>query len=170
LHSDINNAIVLVVGTGLGGALIINHQLYKGSHNGAGEVGVGLSELKNNHFINISNATSTYAITNNYFKLTNKKITGQQIFMRYAKDKYAKQIIDNTIHHLAKTIINLAIFIDPNYVFIGGGVSKNKLFMSLLNKEVIRLMKMSRLTQMFKLLPCHGNNEANLNGAMTLLK
>jgi predicted NBD/HSP70 family sugar kinase len=161
---------VLVVGTGIGGALIINHQLYKGSHGRAGEVGNGLSELKNERYVNISQVSSTYTITNNYFKATHKKLDGYQLFERYAKDKYAQKVIDRAIYHLAKTIINLSISFDPDYVFIGGGVSSNKLFVALLKKEVKRLMKQSQLPQMFKVVQCHTHNEANLNGAMTLLK
>jgi predicted NBD/HSP70 family sugar kinase len=159
-----------VVGTGLGGAIIINHQLYKGSHNGAGEVGVGLSSLENKRFINISNVSSTYAIVNKFYKMTHRKLNGKQIFVCYAKDRIAKQVINDTIYHLAKTIINMSIFVDPDYVFIGGGISANKLFLSLLKKEVSRFMKMSHLPQRFEVLQCHDHNEANLNGAMTLLK
>jgi predicted NBD/HSP70 family sugar kinase len=170
LNSSINNAAVFVVGTGLGGAIIINRHLYKGSHNGAGEVGIGPSEFKNNQFINISSVASTYTIVNGYYKLTKKKLGGREIFALYQKDLNAKKIIDRMIHNLSKTIINMSLFVDPDFVFIGGGISQNPTFMSLLNKEVTHLMKLSQLPKMFKLLQCHDNNDANINGALTLLK
>jgi predicted NBD/HSP70 family sugar kinase len=170
LNPKINNAIILVVGTGLGGAAIINRKLYKGSHDGAGEVGIGLSEIKNKKFINISNVSSMYAATNGYYQLTGKKVSGQKLFSLYPRDKHVKQLIDSMIYHLAKTLINLALFIDPEYVFIGGGVSKDKRFMSLLKMQVDYLMKMSQLPKMFKVLPCHDCNDANINGALTLIK
>jgi predicted NBD/HSP70 family sugar kinase len=170
LNPKINNAIVLVIGTGLGGALIINRQLYKGSHNGAGEIGIGPSEITNNKFINISNTSSTYAITNNYYKLTHKQIDGKQVFGLYSKESNAKRVIDGMVYHLAKSIVNMSLFVDPDYVFIGGGISKNKLFISLLKREVTKLVKMSKVPQMFKILQCHGNNDANINGALTLIK
>ncbi|MDR1234938.1 MAG: ROK family protein [Mycoplasmataceae bacterium] len=170
LNPSIDNAIVLVVGTGLGGATIIGGKLYKGSHGGAGEVGIGVSELKNKKFYNISTATSTYAITSRYFNQTSKKLNGKDIITLYGKSKIATKIIDEVVFNLSKVIINHALFLDVKYVFIGGAISANKTYMKLLTKKVDHLMKLSGQTKSFKLEKCHDSNDANINGALTLIK
>jgi predicted NBD/HSP70 family sugar kinase len=170
LNPEINNALVLTTGTGVGGAIIIDHKLFKGSHNAAGEFGVGLSHYDNEHYMNISSQASTHSIGQRYTKLSNHSTSVEEIMSLYDSSHDAKNSVDASVHYLAKAIINQALAIDPDIVYIGGGISKNKKFMSLLNHEIIRIMRDSEQPKLFKVAACHGGNDANLYGALSLIK
>jgi predicted NBD/HSP70 family sugar kinase len=170
LDSKINNALVLTSGTGVGGALIINHQLFKGSHNAAGEFGIGLSHYENKNYLNVSSQASTFSIAQRYTKLSNRMTSVEEIMNLYDSSAYAQNSVDASIHYLAKTIINQSLAIDPDVVYVGGAISKNKKFMSLLNREIIRIMRDSQQPKLFKVTACHGGNDANIYGALSLIK
>ncbi|WHQ37246.1 ROK family protein [Spiroplasma sp. SV19] len=170
VDSTLVNAMLFIVGTGLGGAIIINRELFKGSHFQAGEFGCGLEFIQNNEYYNTSTQSSTYSIVNRFTQKGGAAQTGQDIFSLYEIDDRAKNSIDEMIYYLAKTIVNNAFTLDPDTIIIGGAVSENKLFFRLLNQQVAVVMLKSGMKQHFIIRTCTKNNDANLYGALTLIK
>lgn len=169
-HKNLNNALLFVVGTGIGGAIVINHQLYKGANNSAGEFGCVLDLINDDYdYLNVSVCSSTYSIIKRYEKLTNDMLSGEEIFSLYENDKFAQQAINEMVFHLAKNIANSAIIFDPEIIFIGGAISQNQLFMQLLDIQTNKIFLKLGLKKMFQLQPCQNNNDANIYGALTLI-
>ncbi|AXK50815.1 ROK family protein [Spiroplasma alleghenense] len=166
----VNNAIFLIVGTGIGGSVIINKKLFRGSHLQAGEIGCNLEFIENKEFKNSSTQCSTNALINFYEKLTKNKITGEEILEKYHEDGNAKKAVDQMVFNLSKLIMNSSFLIDPQLVLIGGGISKNNLFIALLIKQIDELYKLTELKRQFEIKSCYYYNEANLIGALSLIE
>lgn len=168
---NINNFVVIVVGTGIGGSIIIDHKLYKGSFLQAGEYGCMLEMIDDNdQYINASLLASSYSISKRYQQYSNNFMLTKEIFSCYNKDSNAKLAIDEMIYYLSKLIINVAFVIDPQMVLIGGAISNNSEFMKMIEKQVDILLAKLNLTKKFKLLNCKFNNDANKLGALSLIK
>ena len=142
-----NKSIVtLVVGTGIGSGIIINGQMIFGKDGFGGEVGMMTTFHNENdsNFNPVPGSTSSgfYHMEKYYEKLTGKTLEGKNIFKLYdAKDKYATKSIDRMFKGLAILIFNIAVTINPDYVFIGGGLSKRKSIVFELEKYVDKLIK-----------------------------
>ncbi|AKU79937.1 putative ROK family sugar kinase [Spiroplasma turonicum] len=162
------NCLVLVLGTGLGGALIINKKIYKGSNFTAGELGCCLNNLDNNNFINYSNLCGMYSLQENYFRETGFNKSGYEIYLNYNVDNYAYKLINKQIYYLAKLILNISFIIDFDLVLIGGAVSLNKDFINLLKEKVYNLLSKSGMINKFFINVCKHYNDSNLLGANLL--
>ena len=136
---DYSNFIYLTIGTGIGGGIIIDDKLYRGSNGWAGELGhMVISEEgprcgcgRNGCFEAFSSGTSIakYASDNltkdsSLNKLTG--ITGKDVFDAwYNGDQYAGEVIERTLKYTSIGLANLVNIFDPEAIIIGGGITKN---------------------------------------------
>lgn len=137
----IHNYISLVLGTGVGGALIINDQIYRGAHARSGEFGWMIVEDDDIDVemgtLNFRGAT-VIGLIRRYNQYSDKPVDdGRVIFERAdAGEVLAKSVLKSYYRSLAKGIINLEVSFDPAVVIIGGGISANTEFMDNLNQEI----------------------------------
>ena len=73
---EANNVVFMVLGTGVGGSVFINRQIYKGAHLFAGEFGL----MRNGKPKTLSNVGTIVKVANKYNETTNKSVTGKEIF------------------------------------------------------------------------------------------
>ncbi|WP_353197705.1 ROK family protein [Parapedobacter defluvii] len=134
---DISDAIFLTIGTGIGGALILNKQLYNGYKNRGGELG---HIIIDQHGIPCSCGArgcleayaSVNALTNQYRELLVASqhpmpptVDGRYIFNRYlASEKEAVAVMQRHFGWLATGIVSLIHIFAPQQVIIGGGISE----------------------------------------------
>lgn len=114
----------LTVGTGIGGALIIDGKIYRGASGQAGEI--GYLPMGDNIFEKIS---STTALINNAKDLYPEKNyrNGKEIFNALDnKDPEAIALIDQMTENLARGIATIMLIVSPSIILIGGGVSEQK--------------------------------------------
>lgn len=167
------NSLAIILGTGVGGGLIINNQLYQGSHFQAGEFSFCIEETsldklaiygsKGSAVNFIKKATSIINVEEDNYKAVfdlistgdNKQLT--QLFNRYCLD-------------IAKFIMNLQAILDIEKVVIGGGISQQKLLIDNIKLAYEDIFKeLTILDQTFKridIAPCRYNNSSNLIGAL----
>lgn len=113
------NVVCITIGTGIGGAIIIDGKLHRGSHNFSGEFGL---------MINPSNTlenfgyTATSRLLNRASDIDANIKTGQDFFDMLNNIKM-KHIYDDWITRLAVGIYNIAMVIDPDKLLLGGGIS-----------------------------------------------
>ncbi len=142
---DARNLVCLTLGTGVGGGLIINGSLYRGSIMCAGEIG----HMQINENGPICNCGGTACleryIGNRYILDRCKKIFGKNITLEdvtsMAKkgNKKAIGVWEDMAKKLAVAVTSLVNVLNPDKVVIGGGVSKaGKFIMDPLKKEVKR--------------------------------
>ncbi|MHC6535467.1 ROK family protein [Latilactobacillus sakei] len=137
----VTNYLSLVLGTGVGGALVINNQIYRGAHARSGEFGWMLVEDDEIDVemgsLNFRGAT-VIGLLRRYNQFSADQLTDARIiFERAAQHEVlAQNVLTSYYHSLAKGIINLMVAFDPEKVIIGGGISANKTFMAQLNAEI----------------------------------
>ncbi|PFZ13771.1 sugar kinase [Bacillus pseudomycoides] len=114
------NFIMLTLGTGIGGAVVINKQLYRGHSFSAGEWGSMLIEGK--PFEEVASISGLIHLVRQYKGEGNWD--GKTIFNLYdEKDEEIVQAVQVFFKHLAIGISNLAYIFNPQTIIIGGGIT-----------------------------------------------
>jgi len=162
------NLASLVVGTGIGGAIMINQQLYKGNGLFAGEFGSLIFEKKLKKFKNFSEVASARAIATIYEEITGKKKDTKELFNLYQIDKEARRSIKIVSENLANLIANIYFMLDPDIILIGGAISKNDFFIKLVTQATERFLKTQGYIKETKIIAASLGNDANLFGAYYL--
>lgn len=118
---QIKNFITITVGTGVGGAIIINRELFSGHTYSAGELGYMLVEGK--QFENVASVAGLIEMVKQYKE--DHEWTGKKIFEQYdAGDPKVKRAVKTFYKHLGIGISNLIYIFNPEKVIIGGGITE----------------------------------------------
>lgn len=152
-----------VIGTGIGGALIINQKVWHGAHLFGGEFGYMIMGAHT-----LSELASPVAMANRYNERTGKHLDGKTIFELADKDDpVASDERQTLIHALAVAIYNIQHSFDPKKIVLGGGISNNPELIPLLNKEIDRLRDdLDLVTLKPDIVLCKLKSDANLRGAV----
>lgn len=146
----IDNYLCVVLGTGVGGGIVINGDIYRGHHGMAGEFGwMIIDELPEKGNIETASINQRAAIVgglcmryNQVKKAENSEFEdiydARIIFEQEMTDSIAKQVIEQFFRDLSIGLINLISIFDPEVVLIGGGISENNDFFTRLQKELVR--------------------------------
>ena len=137
---DVDDSILLTLGTGVGGGIIVGNKLVEGNKSAGAELG---------HMVIAHNgeqctcgrkgcleayASATALIRDTKRAMENHKdskmweigstdaVTGKTAFDYKDIDPYAKEVVDNYIEMLACGIANIANIFRPHTVMLGGGV------------------------------------------------
>lgn len=152
-----------VIGTGIGGALIINQKVWYGAHLFGGEFGYMIMGAHT-----LSELASPVAMANRFNERTGKHLDGKTIFELADKDDpVASDERQTLIHALAVAIYNIQHSFDPEKIVLGGGISNNPELIPLLNKEIDRLRDgLDLVTLKPDIVLCKLKSDANLRGAV----
>lgn len=165
------NAVVLVFGTGVGGALIQHGNIYNGSHFMAMELSCilqgdiktqGLKATLGNRF-SIPNLMDRIAN-----KLQLEHIEGEEAFTRLREgNQLVKEEMMAYYQMLALQLFNFQCCFDPDVFYIGGGISAQPEFVPSIQYAVDELLKRIpfALPQIQVKQMCH-QADANLIGAV----
>lgn len=175
---DHQHSVVIVVGTGIGGGIIINDRLYSGAHYTAAEFGFIITDTdqKETHLQTLSYSGSVQSgFINRYFSLSNNPDTslkGLEIFkLSQEGDVHAQQAYQEFIHFLAMGVFSIIVSLDPGIVLIGGAISSNDTFIEDLNKAVLNIKNshigMGNIT-FPEINRCMHKNDAGILGAAYL--
>ncbi|UUX35029.1 ROK family protein [Fundicoccus culcitae] len=160
-----SNVALMVIGTGIGGAIMIDGKLLKGRNLYAGELGCLLME----NDIMLSDIGSTARMVQEYTTThqINTPIDGLGIFDLYDKgDDTARQSVHLFYDYIARGVFNTLVTIDPDLVLLGGGVSARPDFAEAIAVRVQDMLIKQRLTDLtFDIQSCYFDNRANLIGA-----
>jgi len=124
------NAFGITVGTGIGGALWLNGQIYQGAHGGATEVGWLTVDFKEG--ISLEQA---------YHRLTQSS-PAALADEAYRGDPLAQKSYDEFGHYLGISLANVVNIVDPEIIIVGGGVIESSdLFLSRTKKIMRKFIK-----------------------------
>lgn len=133
----VKNQVHLTIGTSLGGAIIINEKIYKGSSFKAGEFSKIFNVLggENNDAFHMEGSFG--AIIHKYNKHNKTQLNGVEIVeLAKQKDKLANKLLNNLVNNISKLVITLDYIFDYDLLTIGGGISKNPYFEKLLFEKI----------------------------------
>ncbi|WMN06705.1 ROK family protein [Marivirga arenosa] len=117
----------VIMGSGVGGGLVINGKVWNGKHGIAGEWGhIFLDEAGEDCYCGKHGCVETLlagkALERYYKSISGKGKKLKNIIQDVAEDNYAKQTYDRLIHFFGKGLSVIVNVIDPDVIIIGGGV------------------------------------------------
>ena len=121
------NAIMITLGTGVGGALLINKQPYQGSFNKAGHIGHMVIDSNGDADVTNMPGSIEECIGNCTVKKRSKgKFTStHELLEAYRNDdEVAKQVWLVSVKKLAIGLASASNFISPDTIVVGGGIAE----------------------------------------------
>lgn len=164
---DVQNALFIVIGSGIGGAVIVNRQLFKGKNLFGGEFGYMLLDGENT----LSRLGSPVQVAERYGKameMPDRVVDGKYLFERAEEcEPVAVAYVDGMIDALARGIYNLSVSFNPDRVIIGGGVSvREDLIARIRERTAYHLNAHGAESVDPDIQVCTFRNDANLIGAV----
>jgi predicted NBD/HSP70 family sugar kinase len=134
---DVQNMILIVVGSGIGAGIIIDGALYRGGSEASGEIGnfiPGREFLENNYqdYGALEKVASGIGIVERAKASLRSKqgttelpsLTMDDVFIAARQGQaWAVSVINETVDYLAIAIVNLTVSFDPELIVLGGGIS-----------------------------------------------
>ena len=115
---DLSNFICLTIGTGIGGGIILNNQLFRGENFVAGEFGHIL--IKKGEFEQFASTTALIRLVK---ERTGKTLNGKEIFDLEKKEIVEYQeVISEWIENLTDGLSSIVYCFNPANIILGGGV------------------------------------------------
>lgn len=172
---DVKNGIVIVIGTGVGSALIIDGKLYRGSHFSAGEAGNMVAVMNRPFYTDgtFGRFARSHALLDTYADLRGipyGEIGGKWFFQRANRgERAAREALREYAVAVTNGILSIQALLDLEKVAIGGGFSSEPLLLDCLKKELND--SYGRIDPHFalecpELVFCEFGNDANLIGAL----
>lgn len=166
-------AIVVLLGSSIGGAIIRDGLIYHGKHYSAGE----FSLIKTNgEDDGLHNLWRNKNGKNGLLRLVQKHLNSQQIYSGIEIFDMANQgnekvcaAIHEFTHLLAIQLYNVQAAFDPECIAIGGGISSEPLLFQYLSKNLSDIFQREEMYHLPvtkpNIVPCTFRNDANLIGA-----
>lgn len=122
------NMISLAMGTGVGGAIVLNGQLVRGANGAAGELGHMLLKPSGRrcpcgNFGCVESYLSGPALEREFFSITNNELSAQEIFT--SSDYIASALVSDFIQDLISTCVSLVNTFSPQAIVLSGGVANS---------------------------------------------
>lgn len=174
LH-EVNSGAAIVLGTGVGGGIILDGKLYYGEHLQAGEFSFMLNDYAAKDYMTAAIGTNLSAV--NMVKRIGEKLQldnpmdGQLVFEYIKrKDKTVWPIFEQYCRYVAKMILSLQAILDIDRYVIGGGISAQKIVTDTINNQLNQILSANALVQKtlskINVMQTKFGNDANLFGAL----
>lgn len=121
-YQAVDSALMFTIGTGVGGAVYLNGDLYRGPTFSAGEVGYSI--INGQPIERVASTTALVAyVKERVDETVRDDVDGKWIFAQ-AKDGHAicQEGIEWLVHHLTTHIVNTVSLLNPEVVILGGGI------------------------------------------------
>lgn len=167
------DAIVMILGTAVGGTIISEGKVLKGSHFIAGEFSYLFTDSKD-----ALNPENTLAIRGSVpalirlaaeiMQIPSYELSGERIFsLAQEGNEKALSCIRKYAHTLAIQLTNYQFMTDPERISIGGGISAQPLLLDMIREELVKLNSVyPHKVPMPEVTVCHFFNDSNLIGAL----
>ncbi len=171
----VKNGTIIVLGTGIGGAIIIDGKVYRGSTFAAGEYSCISSRLDKPYStgMNWAGQNGVGSLVKIYAAKIGKdpsELNGRILFGKANEgDEDAINSIREYCMGLATGIISLQFIVDVEKVAIGGGISKQPLLMEKLQEQVHEMYDPIGdylPATLPEIVSCTFGNDANMIGAL----
>ena len=179
---DATDIIFVTIGTGIGGAMILNGKIYGGYHNRGGEFGHIIIQKDGRPCSCGARGcfeayASVNALINDYRDLANDdpvdrdlEIDGKLIVRRYLeKDERAIQALNNHFDYMAVGIGSLINIFGPEKVVLGGGITEaGDLYIENIRQRVFSIA-MKETSENTRIVRASLGNDAGMLGASILV-
>ena len=127
-YPDAKNVFGIIIGTGVGGGVIIDGKTVYGSQGIGGEWGHTIvtddgDECYCGKKGCVESVISGRALQIYYNKISGKNLTFEEIYAKKDIDNHAKETFERLITYFGKGLSNVVNIIDPDVIVLGGGLS-----------------------------------------------
>lgn len=160
------NMALIVLGTGIGGAVIVDGKLLKTKYHFSAEYGYMIMDYQDPR--TWDELDGAVVPVTNKIKGSDERfahMSGSEIFDLYRKDPVVTKHLDVFFRMLAIGCYNIQAILDPDLIVIAGGISSRDDFIGNLNDAVNALVVKPRLPDLSNIRVAHYRNNANLIGA-----
>ncbi len=162
------NIAFVIVGSGVGGAVIENGNLYPGTTMNKAEIGNFLMGGKRDDELLCWSSFTLEQEARRYSKTHGVTVNGKDL-IALAKEgnSEAAACVKEFLHYMAVGCVNIQFAYDPEIIAIGGGISENPQIIEAINhtyEELVRGQQMAYLKP--TIVACEKGNDANLLGAL----
>lgn len=126
---EFRNALFITVGTGIGGAILFNNQLWRGKGGSAGEIGHTVVDLNtpipdpSSHPGNLESIVAGPSMEREYVRRGGDTVDLREITRRMNEgETLARDVITNGATVLGYSLAGMLTFLDMEALIIGGGV------------------------------------------------
>ncbi|MFC0417053.1 ROK family protein [Cytobacillus solani] len=168
---DVMDYLCLVIGTGIGGAVVLNKNIRHGKNQFCGEFGYMIME---DYLERPEGETwSSLAAVGGLIKRVAKRkgvdpvsLNGRRVFeLANNGDEEVADEIERFMKRLAVGIYNLQYMLDPEKILIGGAISSREGFVEQIN-EILSQLKLNQNDLTIHVERCQFGNDSNLIGAL----
>lgn len=179
---DTCNSGVFIIGTGVGGGIIIDGKIVNGIHYTAGEY--SFLHCSTDPWNNADNMVGTRCSTRGLLRAYRARrglsdetpLNGKIFFDHVAKgEAEAMEVLDAFASDIAKTIANIGILLDLEKVAIGGGISRQPILVQKIRGAMQGLFSIPGYEAIAamprpEIVPCHFLSDANMVGAYLMYR
>lgn len=169
----VQNAVMLVFGTGLGGAIAVDGKILRGTNLMAGEFSYIGADYHHPLTMkdSLGHLCGRYGLSECVERRTGlKELSGREIFKKIIQedDKEVYEGLRDFCRNVVFFIYNLSVITDPELFTIGGGISQQPLFIKTLREEIEEYAKKEPTGVLKKpeITVCKYTAQANLIGAV----
>lgn len=133
---NLHNYCLMTIGTGIGGAIIIDQKLQKGVSKTAGSF--GQMYIENNQ--KLEDLASLKSLLQDAKSRGLYVKNGLELFKHYDQnEETAVQVVQSFYKNLSKGILNISYSLNPETIFLAGGITKRSSFLQELLRELEKL-------------------------------
>lgn len=157
-------AVCLTIGTGIGGCLVINGQVFHGFSNSACEV--GYLHLQDGAFQDLASTTALVQYVAEQHGDPVDQWNGRRIFKEATEgNKICMAGIDRMVDYLGKGIANICYVANPEVVILGGGIMAQEAILKPKIRQALKDALVASLADKTRLEFAHHQNTAGMVGA-----
>lgn len=180
---ELNDFLYVTLGTGIGSAIIINREIYRGFNNSAGEIGhiiidcnAQAKDYSDTYRIGIleefAGRTQIIEMAKNYLAgnpdsiLNNIENIDVSDISNFAEsgDSTAIEIISKTAEYIGIGLVSVMNFLDLRYIIIGGGISKSDLLLKKI-EETIKFRALPNVSEYFRIVRARFQADTGIIGS-----
>lgn len=161
-----HSMVCFTIGTGVGGAIVLDGQLLTGVSDMAGEVGyLPIGEAA------FQELASTTALLAQAQAATGQTLSGEAFFDRVAKgqDPVLSQVLDQFLNHLATGILAAIYLLNPEVLVLGGGILARADIILPRLQAILQSRVIDPRFLATEIRPAQSGNDAGMLGALSQL-
>ncbi len=166
-NKDKKNIIYVVIGSGIGGAILNDQKILYGANGYGGEFGY---QIVNDKMQSWSEVGSTVNLVNRVRKtMNNFFIEGEEVFELAKTNNQVKELVEEFYECNARALFNLQMAFDPDVILLGGGISENKEVIKEIQNRIELFRQKGKFEQEINIKVGQFGANANLYGALANL-
>lgn len=157
-------SLMLTVGTGIGGSMIIDGEVFRGASGSACEI--GYMKMGGSDFQTLGSAQTLVRKVAEWKKEPEKAWNGRRIFEEARRgDVLCARAIDELAEVLGQGIANLCYMMNPEVVVLGGGIMAQEEFLKTRIADAVNKYLVSSIAEHTRLAFAKHGNDAGMLGA-----